>query len=67
VLFNLIKNKMKKEKPITIKTVLHWIVDNQNETDLMDMVNRTSFPFTSHFKKHYEKKDFKIKNKKYNQ
>jgi hypothetical protein len=41
-----------KDGVITLQDVLHWIVDNCDNTDAMEKINRASFPFTSRYEKH---------------
>lgn len=43
---------MEKEekREISLKEILYWIVDNQEDTNSMDKINRTTFSFTSKYK-----------------
>ena len=40
----------KKEKKLSVREILYWIVDNQEDTASMDKINRTTFMFTSKYK-----------------
>ena len=37
------------EKEITINNVMEFIFQNCNDTEMMDKINRITFPFTSKF------------------
>ena len=40
---------MEKEK-ITIKEIIYFIVENSEDIELMDRINKITFPFTSKYK-----------------
>lgn len=46
--FSLRGRRMKNEE-ITLNDVLVWIIENGDKTDLMDKINKTTFPFTSKY------------------
>lgn len=46
---------MKNEKELTIKEILYWIVDHQEDTGAMDKISNTTFTFTSKYKDWKEK------------
>jgi hypothetical protein len=37
-----------KEK-INLKSILYWIMDNQDDTEAMDKINKSTFVFTSKY------------------
>ena len=45
------------EKEITIKDVMEFIFTNCNNTEMMDKINRITFPFTSKFEKYSATKE----------
>lgn len=49
---------MKEE--ITINEVMDFIISHCNEMELMDKINKITFPFTSKYDKFYSKKEIKI-------
>lgn len=52
---------MKEEKKeITINEVMDFIFSNCNETELMDKINKITFPFTSKYDRFYNRKDVRI-------
>jgi hypothetical protein len=30
---------------ITLKDILYWIIDNSDDTDAMEKINKTTFPY----------------------
>lgn len=44
---------------ITLKDILYWIIDNSDDTDAMEKINKTTFPFTERYAK-YPKKTGKV-------
>ena len=45
-----------------LKDIILWIVENQDDVEAMDKINRTSFPFTSKYLNYQEKNSDKPKN-----
>lgn len=45
------------ENELTLTEILYWIVDNQDDTEAMDRISRTTFPFTSKYMSYTERKD----------
>ena len=37
---------------IILKDILYWIVDNCDDTDAMEKINKATFPFTSRYAKY---------------
>lgn len=37
---------------MTLRDILHWIMDHADDEDAMDRINKATFPFTSKYKKY---------------
>lgn len=35
------------------KEILHWIVDHADDTELMERINKLTFPFTTYYRQRY--------------
>jgi len=42
---------------MNLKDIIHWIVENNEDTEAMNKINKTTFPFTSKYLKYQEDKE----------
>ena len=47
---------MNEQNGLTLKEILYWVIDNCEDKNAMDKINRATFPFTTKYKDWTEKR-----------